>query len=129
MQFGKTFSNWFQVRGGIKESTFGFGADVLLNQGRLRLSADLFGSFARAPRLKVASALEVFHSVYLIAGIDDMLSTPGYLRSRRATPTSRSSSTRSGLAATTSSVRSLHFDDADLSLLLRVYGALIVGLL
>jgi hypothetical protein len=42
-QFGKTYGNWFQIRGGLKESTFGVGTDFLVGNGRLKLSADLYG--------------------------------------------------------------------------------------
>ena len=38
---------------GLKDSTFGFGADALLLDGRLRLSADLFGSFQRTPHRRI----------------------------------------------------------------------------
>jgi phospholipid/cholesterol/gamma-HCH transport system substrate-binding protein len=128
-QFGKTFSNTLQVRGGIKESTFGFGADLLLGEGRLRLSADLYGSYERTPRLKLAGALAVFHSVYLIAGVDDALNPGRYLPiapTNSPVPT-QFDRVRVGrdyfLGAT------LHFNDADLAVLLRVYGALVLGLL
>jgi phospholipid/cholesterol/gamma-HCH transport system substrate-binding protein len=129
VQFGKTFGNWFQVRGGLKESTFGFGADVLVNQGKLRLSADLFGGFERTARLKLTSALEVFHSVYLVAGVDDMLNSPGYLRIDKGNTDVPIQFDEIRFGRDYFLGASLHFDDADLSLLLRVYGALIVGLL
>ncbi|HEY5920414.1 MAG TPA: MlaD family protein [Kofleriaceae bacterium] len=129
VQFGKTFGNWFQVRGGIKESTFGFGADMLLRQGKLRFSGDVFGSFQRTPRVKLGAALEVFRSLYVIAGVDDAINTPGYLsivKGNEDVPT-RFDEVRFGrdyfLGA------ELKFDDADLSMLLRIYGALLVGLL
>jgi phospholipid/cholesterol/gamma-HCH transport system substrate-binding protein len=129
LQFGKTFGNWFQVRGGIKESTFGFGADMLVRGGRLKLSADVFGSYQYVPRVKLAGALAVFRSIYLIAGIDDVLNEPGYLpidQGNTEVP-KQFEQVRHGrdwfLGA------QLHFDDADLSTLLRVYGALLVGLL
>ena len=32
-----------------------------------------FGSFDRTPRLKLAGALEVFRSTYILAGVDDAL--------------------------------------------------------
>ena len=44
------------------------GVDALIGEGRLKLSADLFGSFERTPRLKLAAAFAVFRSIYLIAG-------------------------------------------------------------
>ncbi|MGN6104574.1 MAG: MlaD family protein [Kofleriaceae bacterium] len=127
-QFGKQFG-WIQVRGGIKDSTFGFGGDALLLDGRLRFSADLFGSFQRTPRLKVAAALAVFRSIYVLAGIDDALNEPGYMPIVTG---------NAGVPNVLDEIRfgrdyfvgaALHFDDADLSTLLRVYGALLIGLL
>ena len=128
-QFGKTFWNWFQVRGGIKESTFGFGADILMREGKLKFSTDLYGSFTRVPRLKLAAAIYVFRSIFLVAGVDDALNKPGYLSittGNTAVP-NQFETLRYGrdyfLGAT------LQFDDADLATLLRVYGAVLVGLL
>jgi phospholipid/cholesterol/gamma-HCH transport system substrate-binding protein len=128
-QFGKTYGNWFQIRGGLKESTFGIGTDFLVGNGRLKLSADLYGGYTRTPRIKLAGALAVFRSIYVIAGIDDALSSPGYL-SIHPDPADvpiRFDQVRFGrdyfVGAT------LHFDDADLAVLLRVYGALLVSLL
>ncbi len=128
-QFGKTFGNWFQIRGGLKESTFGFGADVLAGRGRLKLSADVYGGYTRTPRVKLAGALAVFRSIYLIAGVDDALTSPGYLSIANVT---------SEVPVYFDKVRygrdyflgaTLHFDEADLAVLLRVYGALLIGLL
>jgi phospholipid/cholesterol/gamma-HCH transport system substrate-binding protein len=127
-QFGKQF-RFFQVRGGLKDSTFGFGGDALLSEGRLRFSADLFGSFQRTPRLKVAAAFAVLRSIFVVAGIDDALNAPGYLpivTGNTPVPVDFGEVRYGrdyfvGLA--------LHFNDADLSTLLRVYGALLVGLL
>jgi phospholipid/cholesterol/gamma-HCH transport system substrate-binding protein len=128
-QFGKTYGNWFQIRGGLKESTFGIGTDLLAGNGRLKLSADLYGGYTRTPRVKIAGALAVFRSIYVIAGIDDALSQPGYL-TIHPDPSDvpiRFDQVRFGrdyfLGAT------LQFDDADLAVLLRVYGALLIGLL
>ena len=127
-QFGKQF-RFLQLRGGLKDSTFGFGGDALLAGGRLRLSADVFGSFQRTPRLKLAAALAVFRSIFVVAGIDDALNAPGYLPIAPI---------NSPVPVDFREVRygrdyfvgaALHFDDADLSTLLRVYGALLVGLL
>ncbi|MBA2543128.1 MAG: MCE family protein [Deltaproteobacteria bacterium] len=77
-QFGKRIGN-LQLRAGLKDSTAGLGADVLMFRNRLRISADLFGSFERTPRLKVAGAFAVFRSLYVMAGIDDALNAPGEL--------------------------------------------------
>lgn len=128
-QFGKQIGP-FSIRGGLKDSTFGMGFDVLVGSSRLKLSADVFGGFSRTPRVKVAAALAVFRSIYILAGIDDAFNTPGYLQINtglgQEVPT-QFSEVRYGrdwfLGA------SLHFDDADLSTLLRVYGALLVGAL
>ena len=127
-EFGKRLG-WLQIRGGLKESTMGLGADLLVDHGRLRLSADLFGSYQRTPRLKLAGALEVFRSFYVLAGVDDVFNRPGYLnlvKGNTNVPT-QFDSVRYGrdyfFGAT------LQFTDADLAMLLRIYGALIIGLL
>jgi phospholipid/cholesterol/gamma-HCH transport system substrate-binding protein len=63
-----------QFRFGIKESSVGAGVDAILMGGRLRLEADLFElSGVRVPRLKVAAALKLFESVYILGGVDDAL--------------------------------------------------------
>jgi len=129
VQFGKQFGNYFQVRGGIKESTFGFGADVLLRQGRLKFSADMFGSYEKVPRVKLAGALAVFRSIYLIAGVDDVLNDPGYLPIRKGTADVPIQFDQVRFGRDFFLGAELRFDDADLSMLLRVYGALLVGLL
>jgi phospholipid/cholesterol/gamma-HCH transport system substrate-binding protein len=128
LQFGKTFGK-LQLRGGIKESTPGVGADVLLREGKLRLSTDVFGSFTHVPRVKVAAALELFSGIYVLAGVDDALSSPGYLPviTGNTDVPIEFNKVRYGrdyfLGAT------LQFTDADLATLIRVYGALIVGFL
>ncbi len=129
VQFGKTFGNWFQVRGGIKESTFGFGADMLMRQGRLKLSADVFGSYQYVPRVKLAGALAVFRSIYVIAGVDDVLNAPGYLSINKGNTDVPIQFDKVRFGRDYFLGAELHFDDADLSMLLRVYGALLVGLL
>ncbi|HUS31203.1 MAG TPA: MlaD family protein [Kofleriaceae bacterium] len=129
VQFGKQFGNNFQVRGGIKESTFGFGVDVLMGQGRLKFSTDLYGGYTRVPRLKLASALEVFRSVYLIAGIDDAMNTPGYFNIQKGNTNVPIQFDQVRYGRDYFLGAQLQFDDADLAMLLRVYGALLVGLL
>jgi len=127
-QFGKQLGS-FSLRGGLKDSTIGFGADTLLLDGRLKLSADLYGAFQATPRLKLAGALAVFRSIYVLAGVDDALNQPGYLKIVSGNP---------GAPTTFDHVRygrdyfvgtTLIFNDADIAVLLRVYGALLVGLL
>ncbi len=126
-QFGKRFG-WLGFRAGLKDSTLGVGTDVLLDSGRLHLSADLFGSFTTTPDLKLAAALEVFHSVYIVAGIDDVLNKPGYLsiETGNTQVPNQFDTLRYGrdyfLGA------ALSFTDADLAFLIRFYGALLAGL-
>jgi phospholipid/cholesterol/gamma-HCH transport system substrate-binding protein len=129
VQFGKQFGDHFQVRGGIKESTFGFGVDMLMNEGRLKLSTDLYGGYTPVPRLKLAGALEVFRSIYLIAGIDDALDAPGYFRIQKGNTEVPIQFDEVRYGRDYFLGAQLQFDDADLSMLLRVYGALLVGLL
>ncbi|MEO8706640.1 MAG: MlaD family protein [Kofleriaceae bacterium] len=125
-QFGKRFG-MLQLRGGLKDSTPGIGADALFFNGRLRLSSDLFGSFDKTPRLKVAGALAVFRSVYILAGVDDALNAPGELSVITGnTPVPKTFETlKYGRDYFVGA--SLHFSDADLATILRFYGALITG--
>ncbi|HEU0029576.1 MAG TPA: MlaD family protein [Kofleriaceae bacterium] len=128
IQFGKRFG-FMQLRAGIKDSTAGIGADALFMNGQLRISSDLFGSFDRTPRLKVAAAFAVFRSIYVLAGVDDALNEPGEL------------SIRTGNTPVPEQFKELHygrdyfvgamlqFDDQDLATMLRFYGALIGGFL
>ncbi|HEX8110808.1 MAG TPA: MlaD family protein [Kofleriaceae bacterium] len=127
-QFGKQFGA-LALRGGIKDSTFGFGADALMLDGRLKLSADAYGSFTATPRLKLTGALAVFHSLYVLAGVDDALNPPGYLQVLSGNP---------GAPQVLDKVRygrdyflgtSLQFTDEDVAVLLRIYGAILVGAL
>jgi phospholipid/cholesterol/gamma-HCH transport system substrate-binding protein len=127
-QFGKQF-RFLQVRGGLKDSTFGMGGDVLLAEGRLRMSADLFGSFQRTPRLKLSAAFAVLRSIFVVAGIDDALNEPGYLPIDPGNTPVPVDFTKVRYGRDYFIGAALHFDDADLSTLLRVYGALLVGLL
>ncbi len=116
---------------GLKDSTFGVGADLQLGR-HLELRTDVFdATYGRAPRLKVSAALEVFRSIYVLAGIDDALNKPGEVPIT-AWPSAQD---------VPLFFRTLHtgrdyfggvmlrFDDADLTQLLRVYGGLIAGLL
>jgi hypothetical protein len=125
-QFGKQFGR-LALRGGVKDSTFGAGIDALLLDGRLKLSADAFGSFTATPRVKLTGALAVFRTLYVLAGVDDALNTPGYLRVISGAP---------GAPQVLDKVRfgrdyfvgsSLQFSDEDIAVLLRVYGAILVG--
>ncbi|MCB9572953.1 MAG: MCE family protein [Kofleriaceae bacterium] len=132
LQWGKRISNAIAVRFGIKDSSFGIGGDALMMDGQLRLSADLFGgNMSQLPRLKLAAALEVFRSIYVLAGVDDILSAPGALPIA-PWPASQDvpiqfEELRYGRDYFLGAM--LRFDDEDLSTLLAVYGAVIVGLL
>jgi len=128
-QWGKR-RDWADVRFGLKESTFGVGADAILAGGRLRLSTDLFGgSFSRVPRLKLAAAFEVFREVYLLAGVDDALRDGGTVPiapwgDDRAVP-SQFRELRYGRDAFIGF--ELRFNDEDINTLLAIYGAALIS--
>lgn len=126
-QFGKRIG-FFRVRGGLKESTFGFGADLLVGP-KLKLSGDVFGGYQNTPRVKLAGAFEVFRSLYIHAGIDDVLTQPGYLPIVKGNTDVPQQFETLRYGRDYFFGASLQFDDADLALLLRVYGALLIGLL
>ena len=109
--------------------SLGAGVDALLLDGRLKLSADLYGSFRATPRLKVAGALAVFRSIFVLAGVDDALNEPVYLpiAPGNATAPRTFDEVRYGRDYFVGTM--LQFTDEDISILLRVYGALLVGLL
>jgi phospholipid/cholesterol/gamma-HCH transport system substrate-binding protein len=127
-QLGKRLGP-ISLRGGLKSSTFGIGADLSLG-GRLRLSADVYGgSFSNAPNLKLAAALAVFRSLYLLAGVDNVLTAPGELPIASATPEVPMALDRLRYGRDYFLGANLVFTEDDLAMLLRVYGALVVGLL
>jgi phospholipid/cholesterol/gamma-HCH transport system substrate-binding protein len=127
-QFGKRIG-LAQLRAGIKDSTPGVGVDALFGNGRLRLSADLFGSFDRTPRLKLAGALAVFRTVYVLAGVDDVLTAPGELPVVAGTTPVPETFTTLKYGRDYFLGASLHFTDADLAAILRAYGAVLTGFL
>jgi phospholipid/cholesterol/gamma-HCH transport system substrate-binding protein len=65
----------FTGRFGIKESTGGVGLDTLLFQDRFELRQDLFG-FGEVvlPRWRVSLGYEFVHRLWLLGGVDDILS-------------------------------------------------------
>jgi hypothetical protein len=72
-QWGHRFDN-VAVRFGVRESDFAVGADGSVLGGFLQIKSDLFlPSFRRIPRLKLALAMRVFQSAYVMAGVDDAL--------------------------------------------------------
>ncbi len=128
LQFGKRFGP-IALRGGLKDSTPGVGIDALMLDGRLQLSADVFGSFQRVPRVKVAAAVAVFRSLYVLAGIDDAFTTPGTIQilTGNTTVPDHLRELRYGRDYFLGAM--LHFDEADLATLLRVYSAILAGAL
>jgi phospholipid/cholesterol/gamma-HCH transport system substrate-binding protein len=127
-QFGKQLGR-LALRGGVKDSTFGVGADALMLDGRLKLSADAYGSFNPTPRIKLTGALEVFRSLYVLAGVDDALNSPNYLQILSGNPGAPQVLQKLRYGRDYFVGTSLQFTDEDIAVLLRVYGAIIVGAL
>lgn len=127
-QFGQRLGR-FALRAGLKESMFGVGADALLGGGRLRLSIDAMeNSFSRTPRIKVAAALEVFRSIYVLGGIDDALVPGGTLDIRSGGAGVPRQFERLRYGRDYQLGFDLRFTDRDVGALLRLYGAFLAGL-
>lgn len=126
-QYGKQLGR-FSLRGGIKDSTVGAGVDALMFEGRLKLSADLFGAYEPTPRLKLAGALAVFRSLYVLAGVDDALNAPGYLAIRTGNTSVPKSFDQLRHGRDYFFGATLAMSDVDITTLLRIYGALLIGL-
>lgn len=126
-QFGKQLGA-IAVRGGVKDSTVGAGVDALMFEGRLKISADLYGAFDATPRLKLAGALAVFRQLYILGGIDDALNSPGYLSIRTGNTDVPTTFDKLRFGRDYFFGATLVLSDADITALLRVYGALLVGL-
>ncbi|HVY49766.1 MAG TPA: MlaD family protein [Minicystis sp.] len=74
-QFAKRFGA-FTGRFGIKESTGGIGLDLHLLDDRFELRQDLFGFGEElSPRWRVALAYEFIRKLWLLGGVDDILSS------------------------------------------------------
>ena len=71
----------------------------------------------------------MFRSVYLLAGIDDAFTKPGYLAIENDPQGVPNDFHRLRYGRDYFVGATLHFDDADLATLLRVYGALLVSAL
>lgn len=131
-QWGRRLRGGSRVRFGIKESSFGFGADVVVARGQLTLSTDLFGaSFSRVPRLKLGAALRVAEVLYLVGGVDDVLQRPGTLPiapwpAEQDAPI-QFEEVRYGRDVFFGAM--LRFEDEDIEELLFLYGAVVLGLL
>lgn len=77
-QFAKRL-DWLTLRYGIKESTGGVGADMVVPwfDNRLSVSVDAFdATFDQLPRLKVSAAYQMFGFLYVLAGVDEILNPP-----------------------------------------------------
>jgi phospholipid/cholesterol/gamma-HCH transport system substrate-binding protein len=124
-QFGKRFGP-LQLRAGIKDSTPGLGADVVLRNNQIRLSADVFGDLQSTPDVKLAAAYGIFRGLYILGGVDSLISTPGYLpiRDDPSPVPNEFKSVRYGRDYFFGLM--LNFDDRDLATLLRFYGALLL---
>jgi phospholipid/cholesterol/gamma-HCH transport system substrate-binding protein len=128
VQFGKRIG-FAQFRAGVRESTPGVGADFLFANNKLRFSLDLFGSWYRPPRMKLAAAYAVWRQLYILGGVDDALNPHAEL------PVVTGNSDVPGFYQTVHYGRDyffgaqLSFSDEDITTLLRLYGALLVGLL
>ena len=77
LQFAQSFGP-FTGRWGIKESTGGVGLDLLLFEKRFELKQDLFG-FGEVvlPRWRVSLGYEFVNRLWLIGGVDQILSDTG----------------------------------------------------
>ncbi len=126
LQYGKRIG-MLQLRAGLKDSTPGVGADALFFHGRLKISTDLFGSFTRVPRLKVAGALAVFRSLYILAGVDDALNAPGELPIRLGNTEVPVQFEKLTYGRDYFLGLGLRLTDRDLATMLRFYGAVIAA--
>ena len=69
--------NDFILRGGLIESTGGFGMDYFLWDERIKLYTDVFDLGADRPHVKSGANLYFLDNFYLTAGFDDYLSKHG----------------------------------------------------
>ena len=69
----------------------------------------------------------VFRSIYILAGVDDVLNEPGQLSVRNNNQPVPTALDEVHYGRDFFLGASLHFTDADLATILRFYGALIVG--
>lgn len=129
-QWGKRLGP-VSVRLGFRDSAIGAGLDASLFGGRLKLSADVSEpTLARLPRVKLAAALEVFRSVYVLGGVDDTLTQGAALAiapwDASADVPIQFQELRFGRDYFLGV--NLAFKDADLNTLLRIYGGLVAAL-
>ncbi len=128
-QYGKRWGS-HAVRAGLKEGGVGIGVDRRLLGGRLRLSLDVFdGSLSDLPRVKLAAGLELFRSLHVVAGLDDALTSPGYLPIDPGGDDVPIWFEELRYGRDVYLGLSLTFDDEDVTTLLALYGALLAGVL
>lgn len=126
VMFGKRMGP-LQLRAGVKDSTPGLGVDLVVRRKKLRLSADVFGGLDSEPHVKVAGAYAVFRSFYVVAGIDDAFTPPGTLNVRADNSPVPDYFKTVHYGRDYFVGADLHFDDADLATLLRVFGSLFLA--
>ncbi len=72
--FGRRIS-FLTFRFGLKESTGGIGIDIFFLKDSLKIESDLYDFDSNVyPRLKVAAALQFLRKIYILGGVDDVLS-------------------------------------------------------
>ena len=129
-QWGKRIGP-FALRFGFKDSEIGAGADLSLWRGRVRLALDLTEApLAQLPRLKLAAALDVFRSIYVVGGIDDALNDGARLN---IAPWPAAADVPIALEELRYGRDyflgvNLAFNEADINTLLRIYGGLVATL-
>ncbi len=119
------------LRFGFKDSAIGAGLDASLLRGHLRLSADVTEpGLGRMPRVKLAAALEVFRSIYVLGGIDDALTGGAELNIAPWAPEADVPIQFQQLPYGRDYFLgfNLVFGDADINTLLRIYGSLVGAL-
>jgi ABC-type transporter Mla subunit MlaD len=73
LQWGHRFEHT-SVRFGLRESEFAAGVDNSFLDGRIELHSDIFlPSYRKVPRVKLAAAMRLYQSVYVMGGVDDVL--------------------------------------------------------
>lgn len=128
-QFAKRFS-WLTLRYGIKESSGGVGADADVRwwSQKLHFSLDAFdASFDRYPRVKVAMAVELFRSLYILGGVDELFNAPGTLAINTGNTTIPSQFDKLRYGRDLFFGAMLRFNDEDLAALLTIGGSALSG--
>src|SRR5262249_5446498 len=118
--------DWLTLRYGIKESTGGIGADFQPPWwgSHLNFSADIFdATFDRYPRVKLTAAYELFHHIYVLGGVDELLNKPHTLQIGNGTSDGAVQFSTFRFGRDFFAGAMLKFNDEDLSALLTVGGS------